>query len=243
MRFERIHRESAVESCVRSIRREILSGRLPPGQTLPPERRLAEQIGTSRMTLRAALAQLTAARLVEVRHGSAYTVCDYRLGGGPDLLAGLAASARERDRISDVAGELLFVRRVLAEAVLRRLSSHPELDRQPIVDAVAAFSRAVDDGVAPDQLAEADIAIIAAILDATSSPVLRLFINPIAAALAELPELAAAIYATPGDNVTSYQLLLTWLEDPKPDWVDLIVAELEKRDRQTIDRLASMETK
>lgn len=231
-----------MQSCVRSIRKEILAGRLRPGQTLPPERELAETLGTSRMTLRSALGQLKAARLVEVRQGSAYTVCDYRIGGGPELLAGLAVSARETDSAAGIAEELLFIRRLLAEAVLRRLSTATSFDAQPIADAVAAFSRAVDAGAEPAALAQADVAIVAAILQATRSPVLRLFINPVAAALAELPELAAAIYATPRDNVTSYELLLAWLENPNEDLVDSIVAELERRDVRTLDRLEPKET-
>jgi GntR family transcriptional repressor for pyruvate dehydrogenase complex len=242
MSFDRVTRETAVQSCVRSIRKEILAGRLRPGQTLPPERDLAGRLGTSRPTLRTALAQLTAARLIEVRQGSAYTVCDYRLGGGPELLAGLAISARDDHRIEQIAEELLFVRRLLAEAVLRRLSTRASFDRQPIADAVAAFAEAVQDGQPTGALAQADVAIVAAILEATDSPVLRLFINPVAAAVAELPSLADAIYATPRDNVIGYELLLAWLDNPRAELVEPIVRELESRDLRTIERLSAMET-
>lgn len=240
--FEPVSKESAVESCVRSIRKEILAGRLTPGRNLPPERELAKQLGTSRMTLRAALGQLRAARLIEVRHGSAYTVCDYRTAGGPELLAGLAASARDANRVAEIARELLFIRTLLAEAVLRRLSSTGDFDTTPISDAVAAFAAAVDAGATATELARADVAIVAAILEATDSPVLRLFINPIAAALDEIPELTEAIYAIPRENVAGYELLLAWLSNPSEQLVDPIVAELRKRQARTLARLEEMET-
>ena len=48
----------------------IASGEIPPGAPLPPERRLAEAHGVSRVTVRRALEQLAREGLVEQRRGS-----------------------------------------------------------------------------------------------------------------------------------------------------------------------------
>src|SRR5690606_17342196 len=86
-------RESAVETCARTLRRAIIEGKIPVGSRLPPERKLAESFGVNRVTVRGALAQLATSRLLSVRQGSGYVVRDFREEGGPDLIAGLAELA------------------------------------------------------------------------------------------------------------------------------------------------------
>src|SRR5262249_59687781 len=56
---------------------------------LPPERRLAEQLGVDRTTLRMATKQLRRMGVLEPHHGSGIEVKDYRLHGGLDVLAAI----------------------------------------------------------------------------------------------------------------------------------------------------------
>jgi DNA-binding FadR family transcriptional regulator len=60
----------ASSSIADQIRQAIITGRLPEGERLPPERELAEQFGVSRVTVRDALRALEAMGLVEVRVGA-----------------------------------------------------------------------------------------------------------------------------------------------------------------------------
>jgi len=60
----------------------------------------------------------------------------------------------------------------------------------------------------PAELVRADVAVLAALLDATGSPVLRLFLNPAASALAHVPELGRAMMADPALNVAAWRALL-----------------------------------
>jgi GntR family transcriptional regulator, transcriptional repressor for pyruvate dehydrogenase complex len=52
------------------LRRQIVRGELPPGETLPAESQLMEQYGVSRPTLREAFRILEAESLISVRRGS-----------------------------------------------------------------------------------------------------------------------------------------------------------------------------
>lgn len=74
-----------------ALMRRIFQGDFPPGSRLPPERRLAVDLGVDRTTLRMALKQLQRMNLVTVRHGSGIEVVDYREKGGLDVLAAMFA--------------------------------------------------------------------------------------------------------------------------------------------------------
>jgi len=62
--------QRVAERVVRHVRQLIDRGALKPGDQLPAERVLAEQIGVSRPSLRAGLRALAAMGVVEARHGS-----------------------------------------------------------------------------------------------------------------------------------------------------------------------------
>ena len=57
------------------LKERIADGTWSAGSTLPAERRLAEELGVSRGSLRAGIAQLQAEGLVEARQGSGTRVC------------------------------------------------------------------------------------------------------------------------------------------------------------------------
>jgi GntR family transcriptional regulator, transcriptional repressor for pyruvate dehydrogenase complex len=63
------HARSASEIMADALRRLIVSGALPAGHRLPPERELAVALGASRLTVRRALHELEAEGLIEIRRG------------------------------------------------------------------------------------------------------------------------------------------------------------------------------
>jgi GntR family transcriptional repressor for pyruvate dehydrogenase complex len=73
------------------LRADILGGRYAPGDALPSERRLSEELETSRHAVREALKRLQQAGLVSISQGGATRVRDWRRHGGLDLLLDLAA--------------------------------------------------------------------------------------------------------------------------------------------------------
>jgi GntR family transcriptional regulator, transcriptional repressor for pyruvate dehydrogenase complex len=90
-------RRSVPEQVFEQIAADVLSGEMRPGQALPSERRLAAVFGASRPAVREGLKRLSAASLVEVRHGGVTTVRDFRRHAGLDLLPRLLFHDGELD--------------------------------------------------------------------------------------------------------------------------------------------------
>jgi GntR family transcriptional repressor for pyruvate dehydrogenase complex len=74
-----------------ALRADILAGRYAAGEALPSERRLSEELATSRHVVREALKRLQQAGLVSISQGGATRVRDWRRHGGLELLLDLAA--------------------------------------------------------------------------------------------------------------------------------------------------------
>lgn len=69
MHYPRIKQERLSGSVARELEKMILEGLLEPGERLPSERQLAQEMNVSRPSLREALQKLEASGLVETRHG------------------------------------------------------------------------------------------------------------------------------------------------------------------------------
>ncbi|CCK77470.1 Regulatory protein GntR [Oleispira antarctica RB-8] len=67
----------------------VFTGKLVPGDKLPPERQLAEYLGVDRTSLRMALRTLTRMNVVHTLQGSGIRVLDYKRDGGLDFLGDL----------------------------------------------------------------------------------------------------------------------------------------------------------
>jgi DNA-binding FadR family transcriptional regulator len=68
------------------LRADILRGRFAPGDALPSERRLSEELDASRHGVREALKRLQQSGLVSISQGGATKVRDWRRHGGLELL-------------------------------------------------------------------------------------------------------------------------------------------------------------
>lgn len=233
-------RQTAAEACAARLRQGILSGRWAPGERLPPERLLAEQLGVTRVTLRGGLAALAAEGLVAARQGSGTRVLDFLEAAGPGLLPALAAQAKAEGALAAVVRDLLCLRRGLAREVLGRLALEPpEAAAVAGFDAaVAAFGGAVDTASRdPHALAEADLAVLRALVAATGSAVFHLALNPVAQALGSMSELREAIYREPEANLTGWRALGAWLRAPEAASIPAFLALLAERDAETLAHL------
>lgn len=78
---------SAVDDAFQGLREMISSGRVKPGQKLPVESELCEQLGVSRGSLREAVRIASALGLIESRHGSGTYVSEL---GPEQIFSGLS---------------------------------------------------------------------------------------------------------------------------------------------------------
>src|SRR5437764_7632992 len=125
------------------LRDAILGGRYRPGERLPTQRTLAAELGVNMASVREALGRLEQLRLVEVRHGDATRVLDWRASGGLEALAMLGSIDAE------TIGALIEARRLLlVEAA--RLAAARRSDEQAarLCELAEAIANAGEDEVA-----------------------------------------------------------------------------------------------
>ena len=104
------------------LMRDILDGRIAPGEKLPTERALAHDLDVNRSTVRAALARLEGLDLIEIRHGDGAYVRDFLESGNLDLLRYLLLRGKGFD--AGVLGGMLEVRRIVVPEMAARAALH-----------------------------------------------------------------------------------------------------------------------
>ncbi|HYW04067.1 MAG TPA: GntR family transcriptional regulator [Gammaproteobacteria bacterium] len=136
---------SASERLFSSLRDRILRGELRPGDTLPPERKLAQQEGVHRTIVREALKRLQQAGLIESRRGGWSRVRDYRETGGLDLLPFLLRGVENGNVDIDLAMDVMDLRAALAsDAAALAAQRRKDADLQALDKAVERMAGARD---------------------------------------------------------------------------------------------------
>ena len=87
--FERLGAESLIDRIRGELVGKILSGELHPGDRLPPERDMAEQMGVSRSSLHQAVLQLETQGFLKIESRRGTVVADYRKHPTPQSLSAL----------------------------------------------------------------------------------------------------------------------------------------------------------
>lgn len=202
MALHRVARRLVPDDVFDQLLDEVVEGELTAGDCLPSERRLAEMLGVSRPAVREALQRMSQTRLVEVRHGGATTVREFRRYAGLDLLPRLLVRNGEIDPAVGrgvLEARLAIGPTVAAMAAGRRRT--PDL---------AALATAVSDlEAATDPLARqhAALAFWDVVTDAADSVVFRLMFNSLRLAYEPaIPALAPLMEAEVG-NLAGYRAL------------------------------------
>ena len=119
MEFAKLFAPSLKDLFVQQLQGMILSGALPVGTQLPPERTLAEQMQVSRTVVNSGLAELSDQGFLEVRPRQGTCVADYRRRGNLDTLIAIMqykGGVLGRDEIRSI----LEVRRALEHLAAER---------------------------------------------------------------------------------------------------------------------------
>ena len=95
IRFDPLPRQSTVSAVIDVMREKIRTGELAAGDTLPPERELAESLAVSRTTLREALRVLSAYGVIETRQKVGATVVNRGLAAALQIQSFHAVHDRE----------------------------------------------------------------------------------------------------------------------------------------------------
>lgn len=172
-----------------SLRADILAGELAPGEAVPSERKLAEDLGVNRHAVREALKRLEQAGLVHISQGGATRVQDWRDSGGLEILLDLQAGSEPPP---DLARSVLELRASVGVDAARRCAERADATTLARVEklaertaaAIGDDGRAVDDGYAE---------LWRAVVLGSGNLAYRLALNSLMAALAAYPEVAGVV--------------------------------------------------
>jgi GntR family transcriptional regulator, transcriptional repressor for pyruvate dehydrogenase complex len=165
-----LSRESVPDQVFARLCEAILGGRYAPGERLPTQRALAADLDVNIATVREAIKRLEQLRLVEVRHGDAMRVRDWRQSGGLDALALLTSVDR------DVVRSLFESRRLLLSEAARLAAQRASAAQ---VDAIAELAGAVANAGDDRGALLADWHFMAALVDAAGNIVFQLIMNSV----------------------------------------------------------------
>ncbi|MBB6627917.1 FadR family transcriptional regulator [Nocardioides sp. KIGAM211] len=215
MPLQPVTRRSVPDEVFDQVLAGVVDGELEAGEALPSERRLAEVLGVSRPAVREALQRMAQTRLLDVRHGGATTVRDFRRYAGLDLLPRLLVRSGVLD--ASVARSILEARLVIGPGVaaLAAQRGGPALVA-PLTEVVDALAAA--DG--PDADVARQIHALAywdLVVDAADSITFRLMFNSLRTAYEPAIEALAPVMAEEVGQVGAYRVLTAAIGEGDPD--------------------------
>jgi GntR family transcriptional repressor for pyruvate dehydrogenase complex len=167
MPFETIKPAKVSDAIVNQIERLILEGTLKPGDRLPAERELAQELNVSRPSLREALLKLESKGLLQSRRGGGTYVIDIIAPTLTDPLVHLLKNHPE------ATFDILELRHALEEvAAYFAAIRHTDADREILRRRFAALAATHEGEHDPLRDAEADTEFHLAIADASHNVVL-----------------------------------------------------------------------
>ena len=152
----------------------ILSGRYAPGEKLPTQRTLAADLEVNMASVREAVKRLEQLNLVEVRHGDAMRVSDWRTQGGLDVVAHLLFAAGGVDR--PTMASLLEARRLMLTEAARLAAARRTAAQAGELEALAGRVGEVVDAQEAQLL---DLAFMTQLVEASGNVVFVLILNTV----------------------------------------------------------------
>jgi GntR family transcriptional regulator, transcriptional repressor for pyruvate dehydrogenase complex len=207
---------------------DVLSGRYEPGEKLPTQRALAAELGVNMASVREAVKRLEQLGLVEVRHGDAMRVTDWRTSGGLDVIAHVLFGAGGLDH--EMLGQLMEARRLmLAEAA--RLAAERRSDDQ--ARRLTALAERIADARDAAAAQAVDFAFFSELVEAAGNVVLVLVMNSIRRIYFARGELFTSIVEIPAEP---YERAARAVKRRQPEAAARAVAELAALQEQALGR-------
>jgi GntR family transcriptional regulator, transcriptional repressor for pyruvate dehydrogenase complex len=176
-----IGKQRVAEEIVHQLRGLILRGHYATGDKLPPERKLAEELGVNRASLREAIKSLEQMGLVKTRQGDGTRVLDFMQTAGVELVSHLVVGSGDGMPSLDVLDDVLDFRRIFTKDVARlaaQKSTPQDIERLSEI-----ARRAEDPELSHEELIKADFEFYLELTRAAKNRVFQLLINTIRAAV------------------------------------------------------------
>lgn len=168
------------------LRRDILEGRLAPGDAIPSERMLAEEFTVNRHAVREALKRLEQAGLVSINQGGATRVRDWRDTGGLEVLLDLPATDDGLPP-ADITRSVLEMRASIGVDAARRCAARASREQRRVIQTFAEDVAAVVE--VDDAAVDLRFALLwQAIVAGSGNVAYRLALNSLVAAMAAYGE-------------------------------------------------------
>jgi GntR family transcriptional repressor for pyruvate dehydrogenase complex len=212
MPLQPVTRRSVPDEVFDQVLGEVVDGEIGAGESLPSERRLAEVLGVSRPAVREALQRMAATRLVEVRHGGATTVRDFKRYAGLDLLPRLLVRRGKLD--ASIARSVLEARLAIGPAVAALAAARGG----PVL--AASLTETLDRLAGTDDDVQRQVHALEfwdRVVDAADSTVFRLMFNSLRAAYEPALEALAPLMAEEVGQVDAYRVLTAALGAGDPE--------------------------
>jgi DNA-binding FadR family transcriptional regulator len=216
---------------------QICSGKFMPGDILPAEPVLAEQMQVSRITIRETMKSLSAKGMLQVRRRYGTIVlprAQWQLFD-PDVITWRArAGAIEPGLIEDLMELRLIIEPNAARLAAKRAT--PE-DRIAVRRAFKAMERAV---AGQGEYVPADLAFHGAILAACHNQFVQQMQNALSAILRTSFELSSEIEGGPARSLPMHEALCVAIEQGDPQAAEQAVLTLIKRAEQDFEDRAAL---
>lgn len=211
------------------LRASLLHGTPRPGETLPPERELATELGVSRLTLRAALARLESEGLVRARQGDGVRVLDPKRHATLVMLAHM-------DLVDEhgIAKAFLELRRAVACEALALATARMS---DSAIDAIEALAREQAREADDMRYIERDLEVSRAILIGADNFAMLLLLNTVEAVYRAHPRLGLALTENRALSLAGYEAVIALLRARDPVRSrDMLRAALEFADADALER-------
>lgn len=180
------------------LRARILSGDLAPGDAVPSERVLSEELGVNRHAVREALKRLQQAGLVQIAQGGATRVLDWRSSAGLEVLLDLVEEGSEPT--GNLIRSVLEMRSSVGTDAARLCALRGEEETRRAVEVLAGNAADAIAAGSPEAI-DAFVALWLRIVDGSGNVAYRLGLNSLNAALDAYPELGESLVPRDGEGL------------------------------------------
>jgi DNA-binding FadR family transcriptional regulator len=216
---------------------QICSGKFAPGEILPAEPILAEQMQVSRITIRETMKSLSAKGMLEVRrrYGTIVLPRSQWQLFDPDVITWRArAGTLDPGLIEDLMELRLIIEPNAAKLAAKRATDD---DRKAVRRAYKAMERAV---AGHGEYVPADLAFHGAILTACHNQFVQQMQNALSAILRTSFELSSEIAGGPARSLPMHEALCIAIEQGDPETAEQAVLTLIRRAEKDFEDRAAL---